>query len=218
MESAITFIFYLVILLFSVVIHEVSHGAVAYALGDPTAKYAGRLTLNPIPHIDPFGSIILPLVLALPALFGAPTIIFGWAKPVPYNPYNLKNQKWGPALVGAAGPGSNIFIAILVGLVIRFLPSIPALSPEFLATFTSILSVIVFLNLGLAIFNLMPIPPLDGSKVLFSALPYQWLHIRDLLERNGLILLLIFIFFFSSMLLPIILLLFSLITGRATLF
>ena len=132
---------------------------------------------------------------------------------MPYNPYNLKNQKWGPALVGAAGPGSNIFIAVLVGLVIRFLPSIPALSPEFLATFTGTLSVIVFLNLGLAIFNLVPIPPLDGSKVLFSVLPYQWLYVRDFLERNGLILLLIFIFFFSRLLLPIILSLFFLITG-----
>ncbi len=218
MESAITFIFYLVILLFSVVIHEVSHGAVAYALGDPTAKYAGRLTLNPIPHIDPFGSIILPLILALPALFGAPTIIFGWAKPVPYNPYNLKNQKWGPALVGAAGPGSNILVAVLVGLAIRFLPSIPALSPEFLATFTGTLSVIVFLNLALAIFNLMPIPPLDGSKVLFAILPYQWLHIRDLLERNGFLILLIFIFFFSRFLLPVILFLFFLITGLTSFF
>ena len=209
MESAIQSIFFLIILIFSVIIHEISHGFAALYLGDRTAQYAGRLTLNPVPHIDLFGSIILPLMLYL---FQSP-VLFGWAKPVPYNPYNLKNQKWGPALVGAAGPGSNIFIAVLVGLVIRFLPSIPALSPEFLATFTGTLSVIVFLNLGLAIFNLVPIPPLDGSKVLFSVLPYQWLYVRDFLERNGLILLLIFIFFFSRLLLPIILSLFFLITG-----
>ena len=215
MESAITFIFYIVILLFSVVIHEVSHGAMAYALGDSTAKHAGRLTLNPIPHIDPFGSIILPLILALPALFGAPTIIFGWAKPVPYNPYNLKNQKWGPALVGAAGPGSNILIAVVFGFVIRFLPALSGLSPEFVQAFIGALAVIVFLNLGLAIFNLVPIPPLDGSKMLFSLLPYQWLYVRDFLERNGFILLLIFIFFFSRLLLPIILSLFFFITGSA---
>lgn len=213
MDSAITFIFYFVILLFSVVIHEVSHGAVAYALGDPTAKYAGRLTLNPIPHIDLFGSIILPLVLALPALFGAPTIIFGWAKPVPYNPYNLKNKKWGPALVGAAGPGSNIIIAVLFGLLIRFLPTAAALPPEFLGSFISTIAVVVFLNLGLAIFNLVPIPPLDGSKLLFALLPYNLSYARELLERNGFLLLLIFIFFFSRLLLPVVLFIFSLITG-----
>lgn len=218
MESAITFIFYIVILLFSVVIHEVSHGAMAYALGDSTAKYAGRLTLNPIPHIDPFGSIILPLILALPALFGAPTIIFGWAKPVPYNPYNLKNQKWGPALVGAAGPGSNILIAILFGLTIRFLPAFSGLSPEFVQTFIGALAAIVFLNLGLAIFNLVPIPPLDGSKMLFAVLPYNQLHIRDFLERNGFFFLLIFIFFFSRFLLPIIFFFFVLLTGLSRLF
>lgn len=178
MESAITFIFYLIVLLFSVVIHEVSHGAIAYALGDSTAKHAGRLTLNPIPHIDPFGSIILPLILAIPAFFGAPTMIFGWARPVPYNPYNLKNQKWGPALVGAAGPGANIFLAISFGLAIRFLPAFSGFSPEFIQTFAGTFAVIVFLNLGLAIFNLIPVPPLDGSKLLFAVLPYQWQHIR----------------------------------------
>ena len=218
MEPIVTFIFYIAIVLFSVVIHEVSHGLMAYALGDSTAKYAGRLTLNPIPHIDIFGSIILPLVLAIPAVFGAPTIIFGWAKPVPYNPYNLKNQKWGPALVGAAGPGSNILIAVLFGLVIRFLPMLSLLSSEFIQNFSATLAVIVFLNLGLAIFNLVPIPPLDGSKMLFSVLPHQWAHIRELLERNGFILLLVFIFFFSQALLPVVLFLFSIITGLARIF
>ena len=218
MEPIVTFIFYIAIVLFSVVIHEVSHGLMAYALGDSTAKYAGRLTLNPIPHIDIFGSIILPLVLAIPAVFGAPTIIFGWAKPVPYNPYNLKNQKWGPALVGAAGPGSNILIAVLFGLVIRFLPMLSLLSSEFIQNFSATLAVIVFLNLGLAIFNLVPIPPLDGSKMLFSVLPHQWAHIRELLERNGFILLLVFIFFFSQALLPVVSFLFYLLTGLMRIF
>ncbi|MFY9462378.1 MAG: site-2 protease family protein [Candidatus Sungiibacteriota bacterium] len=218
MESAITFIFYIAVILFSVVIHEVSHGLMAYALGDSTAKYAGRLTLNPIPHIDIFGSIILPFILAIPAFFGAPTIIFGWAKPVPYNPFNLRNQKWGPALVGGAGPGANILVAVIFGLLIRVLPYFSGLSPEFIQNFSATMAVIVFLNLGLAIFNLVPIPPLDGSKVLFSVLPYQWMHIRELLERNGFILLLVFIFFFSQVLLPIILFLFYIITGLTRIF
>jgi len=213
-ESVIQSLFFLVILIFSVIIHEISHGFAALFLGDKTAQYAGRLTLNPIPHIDLFGSIILPVMLFL---FQSP-ILFGWAKPVPYNPYNLKNQKWGPALVGAAGPGSNILIALLLGLAVRFLPSAPIFSPEFLSTFISTLSIIVFLNLALAIFNLIPIPPLDGSKVLFSVLPYQWSFVREFLERNGFFILLIFIFFFSRFLLPIILFLFSLITGGARLF
>ncbi|MDO8561059.1 MAG: site-2 protease family protein [bacterium] len=215
MESAITFIFYLAILIFSVVIHEVSHGIAAYALGDSTAKYAGRLTLNPIPHIDIFGSIILPLVLAIPAVFGAPTIIFGWAKPVPYNPHNLKNQQWGPALVGAAGPGANIILASIFGLAIRLLPGLGFLPAGFVANFVSTLAIIVLLNLSLAIFNLVPIPPLDGSKVLFSLLPHYLFYIRDFLERNGLFILLIFIFFFSRLLFPVVLFFFQLFTGQS---
>ncbi|MBI2640037.1 MAG: site-2 protease family protein, partial [Candidatus Sungbacteria bacterium] len=106
MESATQSAFFIIVLIFSVMVHEISHGFAALFLGDKTAKYAGRLTLNPIPHIDLFGSIILPLML----FFFQSPILFGWAKPVPYNPYNLRNQKWGPALVGAAGPGSNILI------------------------------------------------------------------------------------------------------------
>ncbi len=104
----IEIIFYFAILLFSIIIHEVSHGSVAYALGDPTAKYAGRLTLNPIPHIDPFGSIILPLILAIPILLGAPTIILGWAKPVPINPYNFKDARWDNVKVALSAPGSQM--------------------------------------------------------------------------------------------------------------
>lgn len=207
-------IFFIVILIFSVMVHEISHGFAALFLGDKTAQYAGRLTLNPIPHIDLFGSIILPLLL----FFFQSPILFGWAKPVPYNPYNLRNQKWGPALVGAAGPGSNILIALFMGLAVRFLPSAPVFSPEFLSTFISTLSIIVFLNLALAIFNLIPIPPLDGSKVLFSILPYQWHFIQGFLERNGFFILLIFIFFFSRFLLPIVFFFFSLITGNALFF
>ncbi|MCH8987119.1 site-2 protease family protein [Patescibacteria group bacterium] len=201
--QAIDFIFSITILIMSVVIHEVSHGYVANSLGDPTAKYAGRLTLNPLKHLDPFGSILLPTITYLLGGF-----IIGWARPVPYNPYNLSNQRWGPAIVGAAGPLANIFIAVVFGILIRlqgFL-SLPA-------GFLQIASIIVFINLILAIFNFVPIPPLDGSKVLFALLPYGWSHVQDFLERWGLVLLLIFIFFFFRLLLPVVFVLFRIITG-----
>src|SRR3989344_5608769 len=207
MEPIVTFIFYIAIVLFSVVIHEVSHGLMAYALGDPTAKYAGRLTLNPIPHIDLFGSIILPFILAIPAFFGAPTIIFGWAKPVPYNPYNLKNQKWGPALVGAAGPGSNILIALAFSLVVRSLDgALPASLAEILTT-------IILINILLAIFNLVPIPPLDGSKVLFALLPASFYRLQGFLEEYGFFLFLIFIFLLWRWLLPLVFFIFRIFVG-----
>lgn len=197
------FIFQIVILLFSVVIHEVFHGAVAYALGDPTAKNEGRLTLNPISHLDFFGSIVLPIIMFISAGF-----IFGWAKPVPYNPYNLKNQKWGPALVGIAGPLSNFLIAIVFGLLIRFsgILNLPA-------AFLQIAFFIAFLNLILAVFNLVPIPPLDGSRVLFALLPVHSLEFQEALERYGIFLLLIFIFFLSRFIVPIVTFLLRLLTG-----
>ena len=118
MEVLIT-IFFLIILLFSVIIHELAHGSVAYSLGDPTAKYAGRLTLNPLKHLDPFGSVILPLLLFL----SGSQFLIGWAKPVPINPYNFKDQKWGPLKVAVSGPASNIIVALIFGLLIRFIPS-----------------------------------------------------------------------------------------------
>lgn len=201
--QALDFIFSIAILIMSVVIHEVSHGYVANSLGDPTARYAGRLTLNPIKHLDPFGSILLPVITYLLGGF-----IIGWAKPVPYNPYNLSNQRWGPALVGVAGPLSNIFIALVFGLVIRAHELI--LLPQ---GFLQIATIIVFINLLLAFFNLIPIPPLDGSKVLFALLPYQWSHVQDFLERWGFFLLLIFIFFFFRLLLPLVFGAFRILTG-----
>ena len=209
MEIAMSVLIKIVVLIFSVVIHEVSHGYAALALGDRTAQYSGRLTLNPIKHIDLFGSIILP---ALTALMGGP--VFGWAKPVPYNPYNLKNQKWGPAIVGAAGPAANLLLAVIFGLFIRFSSSLSAgVSGQFLANFITIAAAISILNLVLAIFNLVPIPPLDGSKVLFALLPYQWRNVEVMLERYGFFALLIFIFFFAQLLVPVIDLFFRLIVG-----
>ena len=199
----------IVVLIFSVVIHEVSHGYAALALGDRTAQYSGRLTLNPLKHIDPFGSVVLP---ALMAILGGP--VFGWAKPVPYNPYNLKNQKWGPAIVGAAGPLANISLAIIFGLFVRFSSLFLAgVSGEFVNNFIAIAGAISILNLVLAIFNLVPIPPLDGSKVLFALLPYRWRNIEIMLNQYGFYILLIFIFFFAQLLVPIIGFFFRLIAG-----
>jgi len=150
-------IFGLVILIISVILHEVAHGYMANWLGDPTAKLQGRLTLNPISHIDPVGSILLPLILTLTH---SPFLI-GYAKPVPYNPYNLSG-KYDEGLVAFAGPGTNIIIAVVFGLVVRFGGAV--LSPALVNACT----IIVLINLVLAAFNLIPIPPLDGSKVLGS--------------------------------------------------
>lgn len=203
METILITLFWIVALLYSVVIHEVSHGAVAYSLGDPTAKNLGRLTLNPIKHLDMFGSVILPLLSFMLGGF-----IFGYAKPVPYNPLNLRDRKYGAAKVAIAGPASNIALAVLFGLTLRFLPDIfsTSLIPE-------LLSIVVILNLFLAIFNLFPIPPLDGHWLLFTFLPARFIAIRTFLYRYGSLLLLMFLFFVFPMLLPFIRILFRLLTG-----
>lgn len=201
-------IFGLIILIFSIVIHEVSHGAMAYWLGDATAKYAGRLTLNPIPHIDPIGSVFLPLLLWIS---GSP-VFFGWAKPVPYNPYNLRDQKYGPALVSAAGPGSNLLLALLFGILIRALIAYAPMS-SWLITFIGLLSYIVIINIFLAIFNLVPIPPLDGSKILYAILPDSANNIKMFLEQWGMFLLIFFIFYLSNFIMPIVQVIYQLMTG-----
>jgi len=183
--------FQLVVLLFSIMVHEISHGAMALYLGDDTAKRLGRLTLNPAKHIDPFGSIILPLILAIPLLFGLPSVVIGWAKPVPYNPYNLKNPKKGAALIGAAGPISNIILAVIFAFAL-YLPLNFGIGGQ---TLVVAFSLIVLLNLLLAIFNLIPIPPLDGSKLLFALMPRSWAGIERALQINGFLLLILFIIF-----------------------
>ncbi len=186
----IQLIFSILILIMSVVIHEVSHGFAAYMQGDLTAKYQGRLTLNPIKHVDIMGSIVVPIVTSLG---GFP---FGWAKPVPFNPYNLRNQRWGELFVAIAGPLSNILIAtIFAGIIHFFYLYLPN-------AFVGLSMKIVFVNLSLAIFNLIPIPPLDGSKVLFSFLPQSWNALRWNLEQYSmaLILLIVLIPYFSDLL------------------
>jgi len=147
--------------LFSLSFHEAAHGYVAEKLGDNTARLMGRVTLNPLPHMDIIGTVFLPI---MGILTGAPVI--GWGKPVPFNPHNLRNKKWGPSLVALAGPASNFLIALIVGLALRFL----TLTDSYLIIF---LGYFVWINLLLGIFNLMPIPPLDGSHlfaVIFPAL------------------------------------------------
>ena len=210
LNQGMVFIFALVVLLFSAILHEISHGFSAKLQGDNTAEAAGRLTLNPLPHLDLFGSIILPLILALPALFGAPVFIIGWAKPVPFNPNNLRNKRWGPALVALAGPLTNFFIAIFFGAVLR----ISYLFSGLPLTFNIFLMVIIWINLLLAVFNLIPIPPLDGSKLLFSLFPLSWAKVEIWLERYGFVLLLFFVFFGFDLILPPILFLFNLIAGQ----
>jgi Zn-dependent protease len=193
-------IFQIVILGFSVILHELAHGYAANYFGDPTARLEGRLTLNPISHIDPFGSIILPALMAM--IPGG--IILGWAKPVPYNPYNLKGR-FAETVVTGAGIMTNLLLAVAFGLILRFFEnSLPS-------GFSMIATYIVLINLVLAVFNSLPIPPLDGSKVLASLLPFQygrWVH---KMEQYGFIVLIIFVYLAWQILTPLITFLFWLI-------
>lgn len=204
MEALLLPIFYIIVLLYSVVIHEVSHGLMADSLGDPTAKNLGRLTLNPLKHLDMFGSVLLPLLLFI---VRSPFII-GYAKPVPYNPQNLSDKKYGPAKVALAGPISNVALALIFGLSLRLMPDIfsSSLMPE-LFTF------IIFLNLVLAIFNLFPIPPLDGHWLLMTFLPPRFNAFKVFLYRYSLLLLFVFLIFIFPLIFPLVSLLFHLITG-----
>jgi len=200
----LNFLFTIIILIMSVVLHEVSHGYAAYKMGDPTAKLAGRLSLNPLAHLDFMGSFLVPLLAYLSAGF-----MFGWAKPVPYNPYNLRNQKYGDALVAVAGPISNLAIALIFGIIFRY-SALWGLTNEI---FLSACQTIILLNLVLAIFNLVPIPPLDGSKILFAFLPYRYIEFRRTLERYSFVFILFFIFFLWKLIVPLVFFLFSFITG-----
>jgi len=163
----LTIFIYIVVILFSVMFHEISHGYIAYKRGDDTAKLAGRLTFNPIVHIDLFGSIILPgLLLAL----GTP-ILFAWAKPVPINASRLKNPKTDIPLVSAAGPLSNILLAVVSGIIIRIISSFPDFAIGWGAAVNQFFALMLVINVVLPIINLIPIPPLDGSKIVTYFLP-----------------------------------------------
>ncbi len=205
------YIFLAIILLFSIVIHEVSHGAMANFLGDPTAKLAGRLTLNPLKHLDPIGSVILPLFLIV---IKSPLLI-GFAKPVPINPYNFRDQKYGSAKSALAGPAANIALALFFGLILRFLPH--SLLGQGI---TLMFAYIVYINLLLAFFNLIPIPPLDGSHVLFTFLPPSLQQYKAVLSQYGFFILIFLLLFFPTLLnflSYLISLFFSLIVGTAPL-
>lgn len=194
----------------SVVIHEFSHGYAAYLMGDNTARLSGRLTLNPLKHLDLFGSVLLPFLLIL----SNAGFVIGWAKPVPYNPNNLKNKKIGTFLVSVSGILANLLLAVLFGFLIRFAP---ALGVPYDSPFYKITSIIVILNLVLMLFNLIPIPPLDGSKILFSFLPAHLRHIENFLEKWGMFLLLFFIIFLWGKVAPLIFIIFKALTGAAIL-
>lgn len=197
-------IFQLLVFLFSVVIHEVAHGYIAERLGDPTARLAGRLTLNPLRHLDLFGSILMPLFLFI----SQSPIIFGWAKPVPYNPAMLvKDFKYGPLKVALAGPVSNFLIALVMGLILRFgYPFLPEIS-------SLLLGIIVFINLLLAVFNLIPIPPLDGSKILTILLPPRYALYIEQFGLAGIFLVLVLLFLFPGVIFSLTAFFFNIVVG-----
>lgn len=210
LQETILIIFYFVTLFFSIILHEIAHGLVAFWLGDYTAKHAGRLTLDPVKHVDFFGSILAPLFMLF---MTNGTFVFGWAKPVPVNPYALRGGKWGPALVSIAGPLTNFLIASFSAIIAFFLsistPEKTLIFKSFISSdwndllsqvagnplniLFAILTMLIFWNVLLGVFNLIPIPPLDGSKILFT-----FFQIKDeaafFLQRWGMFILLIFLF------------------------
>jgi Zn-dependent protease len=182
-----------VVLLFSVIIHEVAHGYVAQMNGDPTARLLGRITLNPVPHIDPVGTILLPLIL----LMSHAGVIFGWARPVPVNPANYRDYRMGEITVSAAGPVSNLALAALFAMLLRLAGGNPGL------TFITYYGCTI--NIFLALFNLIPIPPMDGSHILSILLPRDLARVYQYLEPVGFILILVLFYtgIMGAILMPI---------------
>lgn len=192
---------YLIIVIIALTVHEFCHAWAGHLLGDVTAKREGRLTLNPIAHIDPFTTLFLPVALIL---LGSP-VVFGAAKPVPFNPYAVRYGKWGAALVAVAGPASNLFMAIVVGLYLRLF-DLGGIAGLFLLQF-------VLINLAFFVFNMIPIPPLDGSRVLYAALPPSMQDFMDQIERYGIIVVFMLLLLFYGLVGPFIL---SIVTNIAS--
>ncbi len=187
---------FLIILAFVISLHEAAHAYFANLLGDPTARLLGRVTLNPTAHIDPIGTILVPLLLiTLPLLaHSRPGFIFGWAKPTPVNPLNFANPRRDSALVASAGPASNFSMAIAASILFRLLP---------VSIIQDVLLLFIWLNLLLGVFNLLPIPPLDGFKVLIGVLPKEAALRLSILESYGPVVLILFLFVFFRFLSPV---------------
>ena len=173
MDQIIVKLFLYLIIVISAVFHEYAHGFAAYRLGDSTAKNEGRLTLNPLAHLDPIGTVILPLFLLLSS-----GMFIGWAKPVPYNPHNLRDKKYGDLKVAIAGPLTNLAIAIVLGLILRFFGFFALYAGQ--QIFWEFLGLIVYINIFLALFNLIPFPPLDGSKIIMDLFPKFWRYFEQI--------------------------------------
>jgi len=206
-------IYQVLVLIFLVIIHEVSHGLMAYKLGDNTAKEMGRLTLNPIKHLEFFGSFLVPLLfIATNSPF-----ILGWAKPVPFNPYNLKDPKRDGALIALAGPASNFLVAIVFGLMSRLMAAfLPIAADPILYNVYILFNIIIFVSVLLAFFNLIPIPPFDGSRIVLAFLRGEaerfWLQ----MERYGTFLIIILLFGGAlNFLSPLVIATYNLIAGPA---
>lgn len=195
----------------SVVVHEFAHGYMAYRYGDTTAYLQGRLTLNPLKHLDLFGSILLPLLL----IVSNAGFVLGWARPVPFNPDNLRDRKKGIFWISISGILANLLIALVFGLLIRVAPFIglPSFDPLAEHPFYAIASAIMQVNLLLAIFNIIPIPPLDGARVLFNLLPARFRAIEAFLEQWGMFVLLFFIIFLWKFFAPAVFWLFTILSG-----
>ncbi len=196
-------LFSVIILIISIIFHEVAHGTVADALGDPTARLSGRLTLNPLPHIDLVGSILLPLLCVI----SGTGFFIGWAKPVPFNPRLLKYKRWGPALVALAGPLVNIVIAAIFTIAFRVIGGMAASGAVVSAgaiALAQIFSIVVMVNISLAIFNLIPIPPLDGHHLLGAVFPSYRRVSEEVLQKYGIIILVFVLFFAGQIISPVI--------------